>query len=155
MERRSATDWALLVLRLAGIYLALGHGTGKLIPLLTGGGDAWIAAVARLGFPMPVFFAWASALAETVGGLCIALGLYTRAAAFFTAFNMGVAAFVRHRAALHFLGWIGLASPSAEELQAAGDPERAILFLLISIALLIMGGGSLSLEARLQQRRRR
>lgn len=155
MQRDGARDWGLLIIRLAGLYLAFGHGLGKLVPLATGAGDSWIAAVESLGFPMPIAFAWASALAETIGGLCLAFGLYTRTAAFFVAFNMGVAALVRHRAAVHFLGWIGLASPTAEELQAAGNPERAILYLLIAIGLLILGGGNLSLDTRLQQRRRR
>lgn len=155
MERNTAKDWGLLVLRLAGFYLMLGHGLGKIVPLATGTGDTWVAAVTRLGLPMPLYFAWAAALAETVGGLCLALGLFTRTAAFFIACTMGVAAFVRHRAALHFLNWIGLASPTAEELQGAGDPERSILFLLIAVGLLILGGGNLSLEAKLKGRRRR
>lgn len=155
MERSTSKDWGLLVLRLAGVYLALGHGLGKFVPLVTGGGDAWVASVARLGLPWPTLFAWAAALAELAGGLCMAAGLYTRTAAFFVAINMGVAAFIRHRAALHFVAWLGLASPTAEQMQAAGDPERALLYLLIAVGLLVLGGGNLSLDTRLQQRRRR
>lgn len=155
IERTTSKDWGLLILRLAGVYLMLGHGLGKIVPLVTGGGDSWVASVANLGLPWPTLFAWAAALAETAGGLCLALGLYTRTAAFFVAATMGVAAFIRHRAALHFLTWLGLTSPGPEELQAAGNPERALLYLLIAVGVLVLGGGNLSLDTRLQQRRRR
>lgn len=152
-ERTTAKDYALLALRLAGLYLALGHGLGKIIAL-TSGQDWWINAVTNLGFPLPIVFAWAAALSEFVGGLCLALGLFTRVAAFFIACTMATAAFLRHGAITQFLAWIGLSSATPEELQALGDPERAILFLLIAIALLILDGGTLSLERKIGERRR-
>ena len=152
-ERTTPKDYALLALRLAGLYLALGHGLGKIIAL-TSGQDWWLNAVSGLGFPLPVVFAWAAALSEFVGGLCIALGLFTRVAAFFAACTMATAAFLRHGAITQFLAWIGLSSATPDQLESLGNPERAILFLLMWIALMILGGGRLSLEARLGERRR-
>jgi len=152
-ERTTAKDYALLALRLAGLYLALGHGLGKILAL-TSGQDWWINAVTGLGFPFPVVFAWAAALSEFIGGLCIALGLFTRAAAFFAACTMATAAFLRHGAITQFLAWIGLSSATPEQLDSLGNPERAILFLLIWIALMILGGGNLSLQRKIEERRR-
>ena len=49
-----------------------------------------------MGFPAPVFFAWTAALSEFGGGLCVALGLFTRVAAFMVFATMSVAAFIHH-----------------------------------------------------------
>lgn len=115
--RPGLQDLALLILRLSGLYLAVGHGWLKFSSLVSGNG-AWVVDfVARLGLPAPALFAWALGITEFVGGLCIALGLGTRLFAVMAAFAMFVAAFVRHRAVLHLAAWTGLASPSQEELR--------------------------------------
>lgn len=155
MQRNGAQDLALLVIRLSGFYLAFGHGWSKIVRLATGDGAGVVAMVDGLGFPLPVVFAWALALAEFVGGLCIALGFGARLAAGFAGFAMFVAAFRRHRALMQFLAWVGISSPSEEELRAAGDPERAILFMLAFIAVMLLGAGRYSIDGRLEQRRRR
>ena len=74
-------DVAVLLLRLAGLGLAIGHGWGKIAGLATGESDGLIAGIGSLGFPMPGLFAWAAALAEFGGALCVAFGLGTRFAA--------------------------------------------------------------------------
>jgi len=71
MSSLIAYDLGLLLVRLSGFYLALGHGLGKAIALASGEGGGLIAAVEALKFPMPLVFAWAAALAELVGGLCV------------------------------------------------------------------------------------
>ena len=51
------TDIGLLVLRLgAGLFMAFGHGFGKIPP-----SDGFIGGVEKLGLPMPIFFAWMAA----------------------------------------------------------------------------------------------
>lgn len=144
---------ALLLLRLAGLYLALGHGLGKVMALASGS-TGFVEGVAKLGFPMPAVFAWAAALAELVGGLLVVFGLFTRWAAFFGAATMFVAAFVRHRALGHWLAAAGIGSPSEETLKAWGNPEMATLFLLILLALALLGPGAWSLDAKLRRKRR-
>lgn len=152
-ERTGPNDYALLLLRLAGLYLAFGHGWGKFSALVTGNGD-WVVGMADgLGFPLPWLFAWALGITEFLGGICLALGLGTRLFGALVAFAMFVAAFVRHRAISQFLAWVGLSGASEEQLRSWGDPERAILFLLIGGALLVLGPGRISLDRVLAERR--
>lgn len=121
----SALDAGLLVLRVfAGLGMAY-HGYGKVF----GGNMAQMAeGVGKLGFPMPLVFAWAAALAEFVGGLFWVLGLGTRVAAFFILSTMVVAFFMVH---------------AADPFQVK---ELAAAYGVIAAALLLTGGGSLSID---------
>ena len=56
-----ARDLALLILRLAGLYLAAAHGWGKVMGLASGQ-SRFVDAIAGMGFPLPVVFAWAAGL---------------------------------------------------------------------------------------------
>jgi putative oxidoreductase len=143
-----ARDLGLLVLRLAGFYLAAAHGWGKLIAL--GAGETrFVEGVAHLGFPLPVVFAWAAVLAEFAGGLGLGLGLFTRWAGAFVAFNMLVAAFLQHHALAHFLAWLRVAPAADDVVRSWGNPEMAILYLLVALTLVLLGAGRFSLDARL------
>ena len=92
-ERTGSKDVALLIVRMAGLYLAFGHGWGKFSALVTGNGGWIVEMVSGLGFPMPTLFAWALGITEFVGGLCLALGLGARLFGALVAFAMSVAAF--------------------------------------------------------------
>ncbi len=119
-----ATDVGLLVLRLGvGLSLAFAHGLGKIPP-----SAGFIDGTAEMGFPLPVLFAWAAALSEFAGGLLLALGLATRPAALFVAGTMAVAFFVRHGD-----------DPFA-------DGEKAFLYLVVALALLVAGAGRYALD---------
>jgi putative oxidoreductase len=141
-------DLGLLILRLAGIYLALGHGWGKLVGL-AGGSTRFVEGVASMGFPAPLVFAWAAALSEFVGGLCVTLGLFTRLAAAFAACSMFVACFIRHRALSQLLSWLGVAPASEDAIKAWGNPELAFTYLLIMVGVALIGPGLFSLDAKL------
>lgn len=144
-------DLSLLILRLSGFGLAFAHGWQKISMLGSGNGDRFVAGVEALGFPLPVVFAWAAAFAEFGGGLALALGIGTRLAASFAAFTMFVAAFFRHHLIGHLMVWLGLSSPSAEEVESWGNPERAATYFLIFCALALLGGGRFSLDRMLRR----
>jgi putative oxidoreductase len=122
--RESLVDAGLLWLRvLTGAAMAY-HGYGK---VFGGHMDKMIEGVAGMGFPSPVFFAWAAAMSEFGGGILLVLGLFTRLAALFILITMGVAVFVVH----------------------GKDPftvkELALAFFVNAGALFIMGGGKYKL----------
>jgi putative oxidoreductase len=135
--------------------LAFRHGWRKVEALFSGQGARQIQGAGELGFPAPEFFAWAAALAEFAGGIAVALGLGTRVAAAFAAFTMGVAAFGRHKAHLHFLHFIGSNKVPEETLKAWGNPEPALLFMLIMLAIVLAGPGGISIDRALSGGRRR
>ncbi|GAB1445776.1 DoxX family protein [Flammeovirgaceae bacterium] len=121
---RLYTDLGLLILRIGtGLFIAFGHGLGKMPP-----SEGFISGVEKLGFPMPSFFGWMAGLSEFLGGLLIALGLFTRPAAFFIVCTMATAAFIRH----------------------AEDPfvtkEKALLYLTVGLCLMLTGGGKYSVS---------
>ncbi|HCM77602.1 MAG TPA: DoxX family protein [Cytophagales bacterium] len=120
---KSYTDAGLLVLRLGtGLFMAFGHGLGKLPP-----SDGLIENTGKMGFPLPVFFAWMAGLSEFLGGLLIALGLFTRPAAFLWICTMSTAAFIRH----------------ADD--PFGSKEKALMYLIIGISFVLLGSGRYSL----------
>ena len=139
------TDIALLVLRLAGLGLAVFHGWPKLQALVAGT-SRFADGLASMGFPMPAVFAWAAALAETAGGVLVFVGFGTRIAAALCAITMLVAAFTRHHALDLFLWKVGLKDVTPEMAKAWGSPELALVYLLAFVALALAGGGRLSLD---------
>ena len=119
------SDFGLLWLRvLVGVGIAH-HGYGK---VFGGNIDGFAEGVASMGFPAPEFFAWAASLSEFLGGICIALGLFTRPAALFVFATMAVAAFIKHGA-----------DPFKKK-------ELALAYWTISGALMFLGSGKFSLD---------
>lgn len=129
--RAALQDLGLLIVRLGfGLSLAIGHGLGKLPP-----SERFVNGVAEMGFPSPGLFAWGAALSESLGGSLIALGFLTRPAAFFALVTMVVALVLRH----------------------AADPferkEKALLYALVMLALVLGGAGRYSVDALLTRRK--
>lgn len=114
----------LTVLRVfAGCALAY-HGIGKLPP-----SAEFIEGVGGMGFPLPAFFAWAAGCSEFFGGVLLALGLFTRPAAFFILCTMLTAGFIRH----------------ADD--PFGTKEKALLYACVALAFLLMGAGKFAVDA--------
>ena len=127
-----AGDLGLLSARLFfGLSMALVHGINK-IPASEG----WVKKVESLGFIYPELFAWSAGLAELLGGLLIALGLFTRGAASSLLFTMLVAVFIAH----------------------GGDPykkmELGLCYAMISLLLITIGPGRYSVDRLLSSRLR-
>jgi putative oxidoreductase len=114
--------------------------------LVSGTGGNFVSTVEGLGFPMPGLFAWAAALAEFVGGLALALGIRTRIAAGFATFTLFVAVFLHHKLFNHVMVWLGTSSYPEDVVASWGNPEPAVTYLLIFVALVILGGGRFSLD---------
>lgn len=120
-------DSALLVLRVTfGLALAFAHGFGKV-----SNPERFLQNLAAKDFPLPGFFGWAAIASEFLGGLLLALGLFTRPAAAFVLITLGVAAFDIH----------------------AHDPfakrELALAYVAVALAVLVAGPGRFSLDRRL------
>ena len=136
----------MLLLRVAVGAGMTYHGAGK---VFGGSIPQFAEGVGKMGFPLPLLFAWLAALSEFAGGICLILGLGTRLAALFVSFTMLVAAFLAHKAHLQLLVALGLFSASPDEIKSWGKPELALAYLAASLAILLMGGGRFSLDKRL------
>lgn len=123
------TSGALLRIMLGAVMIT--HGYGKVfgdVSRLSGG-------VGAMGFPAPEFFAWAAAISEFFGGIMLILGLFTRFWSAMIGITMFVAAFVAH----------------------AADPfqkkELALVYLVVSIVIFLLGPGRASIDHLLFGRR--
>lgn len=122
----------LLVLRMGIAYLMVtNHGWSK----LTGGPERW-AGLGEFGMPhlgvtfFFTFFGFMAAFSESIGALCIGLGLFFRPAAFLLMTTMLVGA-------------------NIHIMTGKGNPELALVYALSSGALLLMGSGEFSLDKKL------
>lgn len=91
-------EWSTLLVRLGVGVVFLTHGVGKLFgvgPFALGITNT-SGFFASLGIPAALFFALVVALVETLGGLAVLLGLFTRHAALLLAIDMVVAILVFH-----------------------------------------------------------
>lgn len=111
-----------------GLSLALSHGIGKIPPT-----EGLVETTGSLGFPMPIFFAWAAGLSEFLGGILLALGFLTRISSFFIAFTMLTA----------ILGVHG-ADPYAKK-------ELAFVYFFIATAFMLNGAGDWSIDRFLRK----
>ena len=139
MANRSSSVWVdrgLLVLRVGIGLMFLFHG----VPKLLGGPEKWQGlgmAMGNLGVTVaPVFWGFMAASAESVGGLCLLLGLFTRAAAAMMAATMAVAV------TMHLSRGDGLYG-------ASHAIEAGVVFL----SLILMGAGRYSLDRGLLGKR--
>lgn len=117
----------VLALRLFVGAAMMTHG----IPKLFGGLDKFTQMIAGMNLPAPAILALLAALTESLGALCLALGLLTRPVAALLTANMVVAAFVA----------------------LAGKPfavrELALFYLCAAVLFLLKGGGKWSIDALL------
>ncbi len=120
----NSPELGILIFRMIiGFTMAFAHGLGKLPPP-----EMLVKGVGAMGFPVPVAFAWSAAMSEFLGGICLGMGLFTRAAALFMGFTMSVAFFVAHGA-----------DPLAKK-------EMALLYLASCLLLFFHGAGKFSLD---------
>ncbi len=136
--RGTLTDVGLLLVRLAaGLMLVGFHGWEKLMAAIgyVFQGHEWrfVNGVASLGFPIPGFFAVCAALAESVGALLLAAGLFTRYVAAIVAFNFVVATYRHLSTDMRF--------------------ELAGLYLAVALLFVFASPGRFSLDGLLRGRK--
>ena len=134
MTTNERKDWGIAVLRAAvgGIFVA--HGVQKLAVF---GISGLAGFMSQLGIPFPTLSAVAVTAAELGGGLALLAGLFTRWAALPLAFSMAVAAVTVHLKAGFFL---------------PDGVEYVLTLFLASIALVLTGSGSFSIDRLLEKR---
>ena len=137
LEPVAPYGWPLV--RFAGGILLATHGFAK---VFGGGIGKFAEGLANMGVPAPDAMAWVSALAELVGGLFMAIGLFTRAAGLFVAGNMLTALWLAHRGDLGKIG-SGGSSPA----------EYPLLLAAIGLGALMVGPGRCTVDALLRRRR--
>ena len=131
------SDWGPLILRIGVGIIFLVHGWPKLNPNSPMKGPAGFSGfLKQMGVPLPTFFGWIVALLETVGAVLLILGLGTRVLAVLFAINMLVAIFVVKRRVMK----VGFSA------QQATGWELDFAMLVISLALLFTGAGSIALD---------
>ena len=117
--------FALAALRIVTALLFLEHGTMKLLHF----------PAAAMDGPLPPLML-AAGLLETVGGVLLVLGVFTRAVAFVLSGQMAVAYFMAHLPTSFY--------PSINE------GEAAIMFCFMFLYLVFAGPGALALDSRLK-----
>ena len=128
----SSTDLALLILRIGTGVIFIPHG----YPKMTGGGGEekggqahLTQSLAKMGLPFPYAFAILVGAIEFFGGLLLILGLQTQWAALALAFVMLVAT----GRVLVQRGFVG-------------EADFPFSLLLATVALALLGGGTISVE---------
>jgi putative oxidoreductase len=133
LERPYAASAGLLLLRLAAGGFLLPHGLGKLLGWFGGPGIAGFAAeLQHFGLPSAAPLPLLLAALQTVLGLLVVVGAFTRIAA------LGSAAFLAVTVALNLShGWFWM----------HGGIEYPLLWSLASLAVALTGPGALSFDA--------
>jgi putative oxidoreductase len=126
------TDLSYLIIRVTAGLMLLPHG----IPKVFNQGVAAFAAagLARRGIEPALPLAYVVAFLETIGGLCIALGLFTRFFAAAVAIEMAVITYVNLPMGF---GW------------ANRGYEYPLFWGLVMFAIALRGGGPYSLDRKI------
>ena len=121
-------SWALV--RITAGLMILPHGIPK---LMAGIGPTAAFALVKRGIQPAEPLAVVLILLETLGGLCVALGLFTRFFALGIAIEMSVIAYAYKSK----FGWTG------------PGYEYPLMWALVMLAIVLRGGGPYSLDRRL------
>jgi putative oxidoreductase len=134
-------DIAPLVLRVMLGIVFYFHGMQKLTTMYGGYGFTGTMGFFTGKLGIPAFFAFLAILAEGIGWAGLMSGLLTRVAAFGITVNMIVAVYLLHWQNGIFANWFGN--------QKGEGFEFHLLAIAIGIALMIKGGGALSVDRAL------
>jgi putative oxidoreductase len=128
-DRASPLAWA--VIRIAAGWNLLVHGWGK---LSQGPADAVLKGFGDLGFTPPEFWLWSSTINETLSGLALILGLFTRFFAAAAAIELLIITLLYWS---NGFGWLHRGY------------EYVLLWGLVCFAIALRGGGPYSFERKI------
>lgn len=130
-----AQPWSWLALRVATGALLVPHGMQKLFGMFGGGGLSGTATfLGSVGYPAPYLMALLIGIVEVFGGLFLAVGLFTRAAAF------SIAVFMLFAVLFHL--------PNGLFWTAKGF-EYPLLWGVLALFYVVHGGGAFSADRSL------
>ena len=138
-------DIAPLVLRLALGIVFYFHGMQKLTTMYGGYGFTGTMGFFTGKLGIPALFAFLAIMAEGIGWAGLISGLLTRVAAFGITVNMIVAVYMLHWQNGIFMNWFGN--------QKGEGFEFHVLAIAIGIVLIIKGGGALSVDRVLAEKK--
>lgn len=139
---RTAGGWSACVLRVVLGIVFFAHGAALTLGWFGGStfGDT-IVSFGKMGLPAPI--AALVILAQFLGGLGLIVGFLTRVAAIGIAAVMTGAIFIAHIHVGFFMNWYGH--------QKGEGFEYHLLAIAIAVALIIVGGGNLSIDKSLSE----
>lgn len=141
---KTQNHWLPVILRLTLGIVFFAHGAQKVLGWWGGGGfNATMGGFTGMG--IPAVFAFLAIAAEFFGGLGLIFGFLGRIAAFGVACVMLVAALMVHAPYGLFMNWQGTA--------AGHGFEYHLLALALSIAVMRLGSGAVSLDRAIYRSR--
>jgi len=138
-------DIAVLVLRVMLGVVFFPHGMQKLFGWFGGPGFTGMMGMFTDKMGIPAVFAFLAIMAEGLGSLGLITGFLTRVAAFGIGVNMVVAVYMLHWQNGFFMNWFGN--------QKGEGFEYHLLVIAMAVALIIKGGGALSVDRSLSERK--
>jgi putative oxidoreductase len=137
-------DHATLILRLMLGFVFFHHGAQKALGWYGGNGFSGTMGFFTQQMGIPAVFAFLAIAAEFLGALGLLVGFLTRVAAFGIGCVMAVAMLMVHKQHGFFMNWYGN--------QAGEGYEYHLLAIAIAAALMIRGGGLLSVDGALAKK---
>lgn len=136
-------NWAAFFARLAVAIVVFPHGAQKSFGWFGGGGFTKTMEIFTQMLGIPSFMVILVLIVETLGALCLALGLGTRLAVLAIAINFIGVLTVDIGGNGFFMNW--------QKIEGKGEGyEYFILLFGLLLVLLITGGGKYSFDAKLQ-----
>jgi len=135
---KTDNDVAIMVVRLGLGIVFFPHGMQKLFGWFGGPGFSGTMGMFTNNLHIPAVFAFLAIMAEGLGSLGLITGFLTRIAAFGVGMNMVVAVYMLHWQNGFFMNWFGN--------QKGEGFEYHLLVIAMVIALIIKGGGALSVD---------
>jgi putative oxidoreductase len=130
-------DWTLTLLRLVLGVVFFAHGAQKMLGWFGGYGfSGTMGYFTHGGIPAPLAFL--AIAAEFFGGIGLMVGLLSRVAALGILVNMVVAILTVHLPFGFFMNWSGA--------QKGEGYEYHLLAIALAVALLVKGGGAVSVD---------